>query len=71
MEDRYVLGMLACDCDARLLVFCQYPGSSQSRLTVNCPNCEKEREVPSKPLRLYYQVPGQDYWTVLRLADGE
>ncbi len=71
MEDRFVLGMLACDCNARLLVFCQYPGSSHGLQTVNCPNCKKEREAPSKPLRLYCQIPGQDYWTEMRLPDAE
>jgi len=63
MENRFVLGMIECDCNARLFVFCQYPLGPQGRQTVDCPNCKKEREVPSKPVRFYCQIPGQDYWT--------
>jgi hypothetical protein len=67
MEKRFVLGMIECDCNARLFVFCQYSGKSQGRQTVNCPNCKHEREVPSKPMRFYCQIPGQDYWTHVHL----
>ena len=33
----------------------------QSRHAVVCPNCKKEHEIPTRPLRFFYQVG--KYWT--------
>jgi hypothetical protein len=63
VEDKYVLFELACGCGTKMHVHAEYREDSgfQSRYAVICPQCQKEHEVPARPLRFFYRAG--DYWT--------
>ena len=63
VEDKYVLFELACGCGTKMHVHAEYSEGSgfESRYVVICPQCQKEHEVPARPLRFFYQAG--DYWT--------
>ena len=62
MEDKFVLHNLTCACGMNMVVHAQHIESGfQSRHAVVCPNCKKEHEIPTRPVRFFYQVG--KYWT--------
>lgn len=60
-DELYVLHRFTCSCGTSLEVHAQYIlGGWQGRHTVNCPKCDKEQEIPTRPLRFFYE--DGDHW---------
>jgi hypothetical protein len=56
MDDLFVLFRLACACGTTLEVHGQYIiGGWQGRHAVTCPKCKNENELPTRPLRFFYE----------------
>ncbi len=64
MDEQFVLFDIPCICGTKLQVHGQYfkGGIWQGRDAVVCPKCKKEHELPTKPLRFFFQEG--DHWVV-------
>lgn len=68
--DLFVLFQFTCQCGTNLQVHGQYgTGGWQVRHAVRCPKCEKEHELPTRPLRFFYE--DGDHWVAKFLTPPE
>ena len=63
-QDVFVLFMFPCSCGTNLQVHGAYSKGFvwQGRQFVVCPKCKKEHDLPTRPLRFFFQ--DGDHWAV-------
>lgn len=61
-DEQYVLHRFTCPCGTRLEVHAQRMTAFQSRYSVQCPKCNKEHPIVSRPLLFFYE--DGDHWAV-------